>query len=91
MQGKFSISTYRNAKRKLTCLVIIEAFQSAYESRQPFQCCNDTVPVSVASRFLSTGFSSQHSLLILELTARDPKYCFNAACGLFIPPQYIHG
>jgi len=70
---------------------IANAFKSASSSRTPFKCCNHTIPVAIASRWLSNSFVSSYALMILEQSTKNAVYCSNRSCHKFIPPQHVHG
>ncbi|GAW12935.1 hypothetical protein ANO14919_023080 [Xylariales sp. No.14919] len=66
------------------------AFQSALNSRQPFRCCRQDIPVDLYPT-LTDGFRERYRLMILELTTPNPVYCSNRACGVFVPPSQYQG
>ncbi|KAI0542647.1 hypothetical protein GGR58DRAFT_451363 [Xylaria digitata] len=66
------------------------AFQNALDSRQPFRCCLQEIPVDLCPT-ITEDFRERYRLMILELTTPNPVYCSNRACGVFIPPVQYQG
>ncbi|KAH8645592.1 hypothetical protein BGZ60DRAFT_424912 [Tricladium varicosporioides] len=67
------------------------AFKTALSSKTPFQCCKQKVPIALGTGHLSTTFQKTYSLLVIELSTKNPLYCSLPACHKFIPPSTIHG
>ncbi|KAI8950260.1 hypothetical protein F4801DRAFT_353142 [Xylaria longipes] len=66
------------------------AFQNALDSRQPFRCCLQEIPVDLCAT-TTEDFRERYRLMILELTTPNPVYCSNRACGAFVPPVQYQG
>ncbi|KAI1743033.1 hypothetical protein F4680DRAFT_390847 [Xylaria scruposa] len=66
------------------------AFLNALDSRRPFRCCQQEIPVDL-SPTLSENFQERYRLMMLELTTPNPVYCSNRACGIFLPPAWYRG
>lgn len=67
------------------------AFRSALSSKKQFSCCKLKAPVNLASQWLDAIFIASYRLLVLEQATKNPRYCSNKECTMFIPPANIHG
>ncbi|KAH6684072.1 hypothetical protein B0J14DRAFT_663772 [Halenospora varia] len=67
------------------------AFKAALSSKTPFQCCKQKVPIALGASTLPTTFQKNYSLLITELTTKNPLYCCLPTCHKFIPPSTLRG
>ncbi|KAI1169743.1 hypothetical protein F4777DRAFT_592493 [Nemania sp. FL0916] len=67
-----------------------DAFEHALNSRQPFRCCAQEIPIGLCPN-TTEDFRERYRLMILELTTPNPVYCSNRACGIFIPPAQYQG
>lgn len=69
-----------------------DAFQNALDSRRPFQCCGQEVPISLLpANLLQLDFIVRYDLLLLELATPNRTYCSNRNCGSFVPPTQYRG
>lgn len=82
----------------LTCIIcyqetdILQAsFQSAMASRLPFKCCGQSVPIALATPWLTSAFIITYNFMILEQSTSKPRYCSNTKCLRFIPTTDIKG
>ena len=72
-------------------LTVTDAFEAAFNSRTPFQCCRQQVDVGILADYLPRAFVDQYRLLILELGTPNAEYCSNRTCGRFLPPSLPRG
>ena len=68
-----------------------DAFQAAWTSKVPFQCCREIVSPDALSELLSPQFVARYSLWLLERTTPSPIYCSRRGCGVFLPPVQADG
>ena len=68
-----------------------DAFQAAWTSKVPFQCCREIVSPDALSELLSPQFVARYSLWLLERTTPNPVYCSRRGCGVFLPPVQADG
>ncbi|KAI0874527.1 hypothetical protein GGS24DRAFT_459040 [Hypoxylon argillaceum] len=66
------------------------ALQNALDSRQPFRCCTQEIPVDLCPT-TTADFRERYRLMMLELRTPNPVYCSNRACGAFVPPAQYQG
>ncbi|KAI1353618.1 hypothetical protein F5Y01DRAFT_275719 [Xylaria sp. FL0043] len=66
------------------------AFQNALYDRQPFRCCRLEIPIDLCP-YTTEDFRERYSLMVLESTTRNPVYCSNRACRVFVPPAQYQG
>ncbi|KAI1274875.1 hypothetical protein F5Y07DRAFT_390280 [Xylaria sp. FL0933] len=66
------------------------AFQKALDDRQPFRCCRLEIPVDLCP-YTTEDFRERYRLMVLEATTRNPVYCSNGACRMFVPPAQYEG
>ncbi|KAI6081696.1 hypothetical protein F4821DRAFT_248642 [Hypoxylon rubiginosum] len=66
------------------------AFHNALNSRQPFRCCSQEIPVHLFTN-ATADFRERYDLMMLELRTPNPLYCSNRACGVFLPPTQYQG
>ena len=67
------------------------AFEIAWTSRNPFQCCQQVISPDSLSEVLSQPFRAQYSLWLMERTTPNPVYCSNRNCGVFLPRSQASG
>ena len=68
-----------------------DGFQSALDSRIPFQCCQQNAPITLIADALPSDFIARYDMMVLEYNTPNPVYCANTSCGVFIPPANYHG
>ncbi|KAI9658326.1 MAG: hypothetical protein M1821_002459 [Bathelium mastoideum] len=66
------------------------AFEAALRARQPFECCNQAVPIRLYAN-APRDFRPQYERMQLERATPNPLYCANQRCGQFIPPTHYQG
>ncbi|KAI9686337.1 MAG: hypothetical protein M1822_003682 [Bathelium mastoideum] len=66
------------------------AFEAALRARQPFECCNQAVPIRLYAN-APRDFRPQYERMQLERATPNPLYCANQRCGQFIPPTFHQG
>ena len=69
----------------------IEAFEIAWTSRNPFQCCQQVILPDPYSEVISQPFRIRYNLWLLERTTPNPVYCSTRSCGVFLPPSHAEG
>ena len=69
----------------------VDAFETAWASKNPFRCCRQVIPPEVLSGLLPAGFQAQYSLWLLERATASPVYCSRRTCGVFLSPAQSDG
>lgn len=72
---------------------ISELFQTSTtdESLFPPRCCRQSIPLNMASDFLTLPFMDCFKEKEIEFTTLDRTYCARSTCSAFIPPDQIIG
>lgn len=70
---------------------LIAAFEVAWDSRTPFQCCQGIVSAGIASAWLSPNFCAQYELWLEERAEPNPIYCSDPLCDVYLPHRLADG
>ena len=70
---------------------VADAFEIAWTSRNPFQCCQHVISPDSLSEVFSQHFRAQYGLWLMERTTPNPVYCSNRNCGRFLPRSQASG
>ena len=70
---------------------VVDAFEIGWNSRNPFQCCQQVISPDPFSGIISPPFQARYSLWLLERATPNPVYCSNRGCGAFLPPSLADG
>ncbi len=68
-----------------------EAFRVAWTSRKPFQCCQQIIPLDSVPDLFPASFQAEYSLWLEERATRNPVYCSDNDCGMFLPLRFSEG
>ena len=69
----------------------IAGFRNALNSKKPYQCCKNNIPVDLVRRELGARFVQRYKDFELERSTSNALYCSNSGCSEFIRPADIHG
>ena len=86
--GPFALEQFYH---HLIFYISLEAFEVAWNSRAPFQCCQLAVHPDLALDLLSEAFRAQYELWLEERAEPNPIYCSNRMCGIFLPLRHSNG
>jgi len=70
---------------------VLDALEAAYNTRRPFRCCHEIVPIDNLGDLLTADFSNSYRDLLEESSATNPIYCSNRNCSNFIPAAHAQG
>lgn len=69
----------------------IAGFRNALNSKKPYQCCKENIPIDIVRRDLGARFVQRYKDFELEYSTSNALYCNNSGCSAFIRPVDIHG
>ena len=73
------------------CLSTLFNHATHDEALFPPRCCRREIDIASASQFLSDELTARYETRAVEFRTLDRTYCYDTACGSFIPPHNIDG